>query len=284
MTRLTKRLRGAVALLVIALLAACASAPPETLDESLDLIGKRALQRHVAWLAHDDRAGRMTGEAGYDHAAAYVAEQFESMGLEAAGSDGWFQPVALRSYKPRDGSAKFILHGAQEDEALVYREDFSVSADPVAASTSVRGEVVYVGYGVHAPKLGYSDYDGIDVSGKIVALYGGAPESLAGEERAFYASSLAKRREAVARGAIGTVSLRSRKTEERYPWEESKARIGKRSRMTWVNDAGDAADHLPQLRAGAYLSPEAATRLFVNAPLSYEASLDAVAAGEVASA
>ena len=284
MTRMTKLVRGGVALLVVSLLAACASAPPETLDESLDLIRKRALQRHVAWLAHDDRAGRMTGEAGYDHAAAYVAEQFESMGLEAAGSDGWFQPVALRSYKANEASAKFVLHGAQGDEALVYRDDFSVSADPVAASTSVRGEVVYVGYGVHAPKLGYSDYDGIDVSGKIVALYSGSPESLAGAERAFYASSLAKRKEAVARGAIGTISLRSRKTEERRPWEESKARIGKHSRMTWVNDAGEAADYLPQLRGGAYLSPDAATRLFANAPLSYEASLDAVAAGEVASA
>lgn len=284
MNRLTKPLRSAVALLVVALLASCASAPPQTLDESLDLIRKRALQRHVAWLAHDDRAGRMTGEAGYDHAAAYVAEQFESMGLEAAGSDGWFQPVALRSYKPKEESAKLVLHGAQGDEALVYRDDFSVSADPVAASTSVRGEVVYVGYGVHAPKLGYSDYDGIDVSGKIVALYGGAPEALAGEERAFYASSLAKRKEAVARGAIATISLRSRKAEERRPWEESKARIGKRSRMTWVNGAGEAADYLPQLRGGAYLSPDAATRLFANAPLSYEASLDAVSAGEVASA
>jgi len=283
MSRLTKAVRGAVALLVITLLAACASTPPATLDESLDLIRKRALQRHVAWLAHDDRAGRMTGEAGYDHAAAYVAEQFESMGLEAAGSDGWFQPVALRSYKPKEASAKFVLHGAQGDEALVYREDFSVSADPVATSTSVRGEVVYVGYGVHAPKLGYSDYDGVDVSGKIVALYSGSPESLAGEERAFYASSLAKRKEAVARGAIGTISLRSRKAEERRPWEEAKAEIGKRSRMTWVNSAGEAADYLPQLRGGAYLGPEAATRLFGNAPLGYEASLDAVAAGVVAS-
>lgn len=42
--------------------------------------------------------------------------------------------------------------------------------DPVNVSTQVRAEVVYAGYGVHAPDQGYSDYDGIDVRGKIVAF------------------------------------------------------------------------------------------------------------------
>ena len=280
----TERLLNAAVVLLAALLAACASTPPQSLDESLDLIQTRALQRHVAWLADDDRAGRMTGEAGYDQAAAYVAEQFATMGLEPAGSEGWFQPVPLRSYKANADSATLRLHGVQGDRVLVYRDDFSVSGNPVETSTRVRGEVVYVGYGVHAPDLGYSDYDGIDVSGKIVALYGGAPESLEGEQRALYASSLAKRKEAAARGAIGTISLRSRKSEERRPWEESKQRIGKRSRMTWVNAAGEAADHLPELKAAAYLSPGAARSLFANAPLSYEDSLDAMEAGIVASA
>ena len=283
MNRSIESFRSAALVLLAALLAACTSTPPQSLDESLDLIHKRTLRRHVAWLADDDRAGRMAGEDGYDQAAAYVAEQFAAMGLEPAGSEGWFQPVALRAYKPREDSATLLLHGSQGDEALAYRDDFSVSGHPVLEATRVRGEVVYVGYGVHAPSLGYSDYEGIDVTGKVVALYSGAPESLAGEERAFYASSLAKRKEAAARGAIATISLRSRKSEERRPWAETKERIGKRSRMTWVNAAGEAANHIPELRAAAYLSPEAARRLFSNAPLSYEDSLDAAEAEAVAS-
>lgn len=269
-------IRGAVALLIAVLLASCATAPPETLGESLNLIQKRALKKHVAWLAHEDRKGRMTGEAGYDHAAAYVAEQFASMGLEAAGTNGWYQPVALRSYRATEDGAALVLHGVHGDKALTYRDDFSVSGNPVDVSSRVRAEVVYVGYGVHAPDLGYSDYDGVDVSGRIVALYSGAPESLDSEQRAFFASSLAKRKEAVARGAVGVISLRSRKAEERRSWEKAKERIGKRARMTWMNDAGEAADHLPQIRATAYLSPAAAAQLFEGAPLSYEESLDAI--------
>ena len=271
------------ALLACLVLTSCASAPPETLDGSLDLIHKRALKRHVAWLAHDDREGRMTGEAGYDRSAEYVAEQLASMGVEPAGVDGWYQPVSLRSYTADGEASSFIIHTEDGDEALVYREAFSVQPDPVKVSTQVRAEVVYVGYGVHAPDQGYSDYDGIDVSGKIVALYGGAPEGFDGEKRAFYASSSAKRKELVSRGAVGAISLRSRKNEKDSPWEDAKKRIGRRASMTWVNSAGEAARYFPEIRGVAYVSPQAGEKLFANAPLSYEESLDAMEAGTAAS-
>jgi hypothetical protein len=271
------------ALLACLVLTSCASTPPETLDDSLDLIHKRALKRHVAWLAHDDREGRMTGEAGYDRSAEYVAEQLASMGVEPAGVDGWYQPVSLRSYKADGEASSFIIHTEDGDDALVYREAFSVQPDPVNVSTQVRAEVVYVGYGVHAPEQGYSDYDGIDVSGKIVALYGGAPERFDGEKRAFYASSSAKRKELVSRGAVGAISLRSRKNEKDSPWEDAKKRIGRRASMTWVNSAGEAARYFPEIRGVAYVSPQAGEKLFANAPLSYEESLDAMEAGTAAS-
>mgnify|MGYP001818160807 CR=1 FL=1 len=270
-------------LLVCFALTSCASAPPETLDGSLDLIHKRALKRHVTWLAHDDRQGRATGEAGYDRSAEYVAEQLASMGVEPAGIDGWYQPVTLRSYKANGEASTLIIHTAEGDDALVYREAFSVQPDPVNVSTQVRAEVVYAGYGVHAPDQGYSDYDGIDVRGRIVALYGGAPEGFDGEKRAFYASSSAKRKELVARGAIGVISLRSRKNEKDSPWEDAKERIGRHASMTWVNRAGEAARYFPEIRGVAYVSPQAAEKLFAYSPLSYEESLDAMEAGTASS-
>ena len=55
------------------------------------MIREPALRRHTRWLADDKREGRMPGEAGYDVSAQYVAEQFAQMGLEPAGTDGWFQ-------------------------------------------------------------------------------------------------------------------------------------------------------------------------------------------------
>lgn len=283
---MSKRLRffrTGVSLLATVLLTSCASAP-ETLSDSLDLIHKRTLKRHVAWLAHDDRDGRMTGEAGHEQAAAYVAEQFAAMGLVPAGTDGWYQSVPLRSYRPAGETHRFVMHAAQGDEAFVYRDDFGVSADPVRASSLVRAEVVYVGYGIHAPDLGYSDYADVDVGGKIVAMYSGAPESLRAEARAFYASSGSKRKTAVARGAVGTIALRSREAEKKSSWEKIKGRFGQRASLAWVKNDGAVANYAPQLAGVASLSPQAASRLFASGPLSYEESLDAMEAGTAASA
>ena len=275
--------RNALALIVLFLIGSCASAPPATLDESLDLIRERPLRSHFRWLADDARAGRMTGEAGYDVSARYVANQFALMGLQPAGTDGWYQRVPLRTYKAVGDTAEFIVHADGGDLEFAYRDDYAVTADPVEPSTRVRGEVVYVGYGVHAPELGYSDYDGIDVSGKIIAVFGGAPERFEGVQRAYYSSSTTKREEAVARGAIGTITMRSRKAEERSPWDEMKERIGIRASMAWVNDDNEAARHFPALLGSVSLSPGAAETLLADAPLSYEDAMAATEAGEVRS-
>jgi len=270
--------------LVALIIGACASTPPTTLDQSLEQIRTSPLRKHVKWLAHDDRAGRMTGEAGYDAAAEYVAQQFAAMGLEPGGADGWYQQVPLRSYRSVAESAQFIIHAADGDQALNYRDDFSVTSDPVRESTTIRGEVVFAGFGVHAPDLGYSDYDGIDVEGKIIAIYSGAPKQFESIQRAYYSSGTTKRSEAVARGAIATITLRSRKAEQRKAWGEMKKTIGTRWSMTWVNEAGQAAQYHPQLHGGVYLSPATATALFADAPLSYEDTRAATENGEVRSA
>ncbi|MDJ0748070.1 MAG: M28 family metallopeptidase [Woeseiaceae bacterium] len=279
----TSLVRAASGLLALLAISACISAPPSILDESLNLIRVDAIRGHVRWLADDKRAGRMPGEAGYDASAQYVAGQFAQMGLEPAGTAGWYQDVPLRTYKAIGDSAQFIIHAADGDLAFTYRDDFAVTADPVEASTRVRAEVVYVGFGVHAPELGYSDYAGIDVNGKIIAGFSGAPAHFEGVRRAYYSSSRNKRREAVARGAVGTITLRSRTAEQRSPWDEMKTRIGARPLMTWVNEAGEAARYFPSLRGSVSLSPATAEALLTDTPLSYEETLTAMEAGDVRS-
>ena len=52
---------------------------------------------HVQVLAGDDMEGRGTGTPGYDRAADYVIGAFQSLGLKPMGTDGYKQPVALRT-------------------------------------------------------------------------------------------------------------------------------------------------------------------------------------------
>ncbi len=276
-------------LFVPLLLATACGKATHTTDEqaaaALDLITIEALTAHVEYLASDELGGRMTGEEGYDRAAAYVAEQFELMGVEAGGSDGWYQPVELRTYQVAGDDPAVTIVRDGEELALEYREEFSVRANPVLESASVTAEVVYVGYGIHAPEHGYSDFgDDIDIEGRIVAGFSGAPEVIDEAVRSHYASSRIKLAEAVSRGAIGTISLRTRSSEERYPWERFKDRIGKSKSMAWATEDGRASGHFPEILGMASLSQAAAEKLFDVSPISYEQALDAAEKGEPLSA
>ena len=242
---------------------------------ALDLITAERLTAHVAFLSDDELKGRQPGEPGYEAAAAYVAEQFAAMGVAAAGTDGWYQPVSLRRFAVDTESARFVMHRDGEDLALNYRDDYSIGADEVRAETSIRAEVVYAGFGIHAPELGYSDYDGADVRGKIVAFFDGVPPLLEGNAGSHYSSGRTKMAEQVSRGGIGSIVLRSRKDEERRPWDEIKDRFGKRPSTTWVSDDGRAAGYYAEIQGSAWLNIESSERLFGLSPMSYDEAHEA---------
>ena len=65
---------------------------------------------HTSALASDNMKGRDTGSEAYNRAAAYVAGQFARLGLEPAGTLGYFQEVPLREVR---------LNASQSTAALV---------------------------------------------------------------------------------------------------------------------------------------------------------------------
>jgi hypothetical protein len=272
-----------------AALAACLGytfSAPSLADMPADALGQisaGSLRAHYEALASDEMAGRFAGTEGYARAANYVAEQLSRLGLEPAGEEGWFQQVPLISYQVDTETTTVYTHRDGVDTSLTYREDYGMGGDKVRESNELREEVVYVGYGVHAPELGYSDYANVDVEGKIVALFDGAPSIFEPNQRAYYASGRSKSQEAVRRGAVGIIGLRSRLAEKQYPWERYKKEMGTRPGMAWVNLSGQANDYFPEIGGSMVLSREAATSLFEGSPLSFEAALDAIEANEVKS-
>jgi hypothetical protein len=249
------------------------------LEHGLVLIDRNGIEQHLRYLADDARMGRMTGTQEYDEAAAYVAEHFAQIGLRPGGEDGWYQEVPMLARHIDVDAAQVILHQDGEEKAQKWQEDFVMSGDPVRDETTITAEVVFVGFGIHAPDMNYSDYDGIDVTGKIVAGFGGAPDSFPHNERAYYSSSVTKAREAAARGAVGTISLRSRTDQKRYTWKRVSENAGLRPGMTWINLSGEAAGYFPELQGGALINVPPAEQLFSRAPISFEDALDAADAG-----
>lgn len=220
-----------------------------------------AIEAHLTFLADDLLKGRDTGSPEYEIAARYVAAQFQSLGFEPAGDDGtYLQAVPFLRNQVDADSLVFEVDGPTGPFTLEWKKDFLVGGDAVRPETSVTAPVVFVGHGVAADALGYNDYDGVDVEGKIVMLFGGAPASLPHNERAYYSSGNTKLQEAVSRGAVGVISLQNAERTEKYPWERSIRNAG-RPGLSWLSATGEASDYFPQIQGSAYLSHPAVARL-----------------------
>ena len=152
----------AAALSALSLAACTASRPvPTPAEPAFD--GARS-KADVTWLADPARTGRGVGTPGIDAAADWIEGQMKGIGLAPAGSEGYRQvfeaPVGARLL---DGNV-LALAGTEEKLSVDW-QPFTFSDDG-----KVEGEIVFAGYGITAPDLGYDDYAGLDVKGKIVLL------------------------------------------------------------------------------------------------------------------
>ena len=235
------------------------------------------LEEHIRYLASDRLAGRGTGTPGYDSAARYVAKHFAALGLDPAGTEGYFQPVPLRRARAVEGSS-LVLTGRAGRRALEPYRDYVPFPNLIALRSEVTAPLVFVGFGVTAPERGYDDYREVDAKGKIVVLLTGAPASFPPAERAHYTDRRAKRDNAVRRGAVGMLVVRTR--DQTFPWD----RLVRQSRggdMRWLDRTGAPSDVWPTIRGAGMLSDSAAALLFEGAPRSLSQVLYAAEAGKV---
>jgi hypothetical protein len=226
----------------------------------------------MRFLASDLLEGREAGTRGYDLAAAYVASQFQLLGLRPAGLDGsYFQRVPLQAHRLVSPSTRLIVHrpGGRPSRALTVAADYVAWSSASGAESRVSAPAVFVGYGITAPARSHDDYAGLDVKGKVVVFFLGYPSAWPSEEGAHYGSSTEKAREAQKRGAVGMLGLYTERFEAVYPWERATSSVNSTS-MTWVGPDGVPYDPAPDLEAGALMSPAAGSVLFDGAPRSYQ--------------
>jgi Zn-dependent M28 family amino/carboxypeptidase len=239
-----------------------------------DLLLQERLKAHIEFLAADELRGRQPGTEGYDIAAHYVASQFRQMGLMPAGSeDSYYQQVPMRRAWQEKGSAAMTLDRGDESREFVFVEEFYRDASVSHTSSEVTAEIVFAGYGIHAPELGYSDFELLDVDGKIVVMLGGQPLDFPSEEGAHFSSNTERAKALVARGAVGLVSVYTPRNQKRYAWERLKNSVGMPA-MGWLTKDGLPFQGFPELRGGAVVHYAAAAALFEGAAHSLEALLE----------
>ncbi|MDF2604867.1 M28 family metallopeptidase [Sphingomonas sp.] len=227
-----------------------------------------AIKSHVMFLASDAMRGREAGSPEYDIAAEYVASQFFAAGLKpGAAKGGYLQEVPLVAYKP-EGEGKLGITRGGTTLPLTYGTDYVPSANPRAKETNLSAPVVFVGYGIVAPQYGRDDYRGVDVKGKIVAFVSGSPSKMTGEERAWLGSPTTKARFAAERGAVGTITLVTPRSDKQRPFAKMVEGIG-HTRMTWANPDGTGHVEEGGIPTLATLSLSGAEKLFAGARTSW---------------
>lgn len=136
-------------------------------------INIKDLKDHVYTLASDRFEGRETGSPGITKAANYLAEQFEDFGFApATGNDGYFQQVDVTFSSWN--KMKLSIEGDQ----LKFLKDFIAFPQWSQDLDLISKDMLFLGYGIDDPA--YSDYENVDVAGKVVIVFDGEPMDTSG--------------------------------------------------------------------------------------------------------
>ena len=236
------------------------------------------IRADVQFLADDLLRGRDTGSEGYRIAANYVAAEFARLGLKPAGDDGtYFQEVPFKTAHVEEDGAEMSITVDGETRQLTLGDDFFMGGNVKKPTGEVSADLVFVGYGVHAPEIGHDDLAGLELGGKIAVAISGAPDSFNTEIRAHHGSTATKAKELGARGAVGLITFGTRAAEERRPFSRLKRFIGFKS-YDWVaQDAGVETSN--GVSVAASVSHDVARSLFDGAPKGLDSILDEAVKG-----
>ena len=123
-------------------------------------LSPESLHQELDFVAHDRFQGRRTGQLGAQAISVYIRSQFMRAGL-----------LPLEDQYLHEFPADPARLDPDRCHMLIGKKRLAAGHDFLPHPTSPEGEVnapmVFVGYGLHAPEHNYSDFDGVDLKGKI---------------------------------------------------------------------------------------------------------------------
>jgi hypothetical protein len=190
------------------------------------------LRDKLTYLSSDKFAGRMSLQPGDDAAILWIAGQFAKAGIDPAvtepsGLPGYLQHFQLIEYRPDRAGSTVTLTRAGKDTVWHAPQAFGVYKHAL----DISAPVVFAGYGITAPELGYDDYRGLDAKGKIVFVFDHEPQEddprsiFNGTGNTRYSTTRVKLMNAQAHGAVALVVVAE--PNRKHPTNaERAARIG----------------------------------------------------------
>jgi Zn-dependent M28 family amino/carboxypeptidase len=229
---------------------------------------------YVKVLADDKMQGRETGSAELREAEAFVVEQLKKSGLEPAGSDGFYQPVKLKSKQivEKDSSAALVRDG--KAEPLVLGEDayFGTRGN---LEPHVEAQLVFVGYGLSVPEVNYDDLAGLDLKGKIAVSFAGSPSDIPGALASHYRSAAERGKAFRKAGIIGSIAIPNPGSMD-IPWSRMSAN---RAHVS-MELVGEEFNETAGEQLSMIFNPAAAEKLFAGSGHTFAEIVELAKAGQ----
>ncbi|HLW66568.1 MAG TPA: M28 family peptidase [Gemmataceae bacterium] len=128
------------------------------------------LRKDLTYLTCDECEGRGAQTQGIHKAAAYIAAEYQALGLKPGGVNGtYFQPFQMRAGKAILQQASLKLQGPLGQQIELKLNDH-FQAVGLSETGKASAPLVFVGYGISSKDPAYDEYKGVDVAGKIVVV------------------------------------------------------------------------------------------------------------------
>lgn len=170
------------------------------------------ISEDVRYLASDELEGRGPGTSGIHKAAEYIRQEFQEAGLESGVADGsYLQPFTVPLGESVLVDQTRLVLSNDAGTRLELEVDQGFRPFYTGEKLACNAPLVFVGYGISAPDLGYDDYRDLNVEGKIVVMIrrepqqGDAESKFDGEKttsHAYFATKIKQARDHKAAGVL----------------------------------------------------------------------------------
>jgi len=151
---------------------------PDRMKAGYDSIRSSESVSYLAFISAPELEGRDTPSKGQTIARRYIESLYKTWGIaplgDSVGAGRSYEqkiPMVIKTHNP--GTTLELISAPSTQEYAADR-DFSFVMGADFAGT-VEGPVVFAGYGISAPDLGYDDFAAVDVRNKIVLVTAGKP-------------------------------------------------------------------------------------------------------------
>jgi len=225
-------------------------------------------------LASDAFGGRKPGTRGEVLTIRYLVDEFRRMHLVPGNHGYWLQSVPVVTTTLLNTNARLEVRSpGTGPQSFAYGTDMMAFTQDARALVALRNSpIVFMGYGIDAPKWQWNDYDGVNVKGKTVIVLvndpgyaTGDPQLFDGKAMTWYGRWVYKYEEAARMGAAACFVVHTSDDAAGYPWT-----VVRNNYTGALQSLPASAAPGPRLAVAGWLTLSAAQRLFHSAGLDFD--------------